>query len=129
ETSANTRLQAVRLQDLQLQDDGYNYTTRITAIATQAPYLAVGFVDGSVTVEHLAYNNQLPGAELTAPVRRQTFAYGDYMTLQTESSFWSAADVALNGTISYALTQAQAYDRSEERRVGNASKCRGRTGA
>gem|GEM_PF-4331549 len=110
ETDDITVAEAISLTDLQLSGTRFEYDTEITAIAAQAPYLAVGFVDGSVTVEHLPLNKQPPAAEVSAPSRRQTFAYGDYMLMNLNSAGWSAASVDINGTEAYTFSGIQAYE-------------------
>ncbi|MEY8252120.1 MAG: hypothetical protein RPR91_07020, partial [Colwellia sp.] len=91
-------------------ENSYEYTRQITALAINAPYLAVGFIDGDIRIEHLSnyYAGQV-SVELHEPSPRQRYQYAQQWDIQLP---WSANAVAtniyINGQVQYGLNDQQA---------------------
>ncbi|MBU2037825.1 MAG: hypothetical protein KKH95_01680, partial [Gammaproteobacteria bacterium] len=103
ETELTAELRAVQLDNLQLEGD-FSYETEITALAASSPYLAVGFVDGTVTIEHVSTGIQKASADVVRPGRRNTFAYGEFLDFElSDNTSIAASDISLNENLSYSL--------------------------
>ncbi|ASP40171.1 hypothetical protein CHH28_16465 [Bacterioplanes sanyensis] len=105
ETDNTTEVRALRTDSAEPMALELSYDTEVTALAGEVPYLAVGFVDGTVIIEQVGADIQLPSAELSAPSKRRQWQHGQSIELTMEQpGMAAAANVHFNGVPSYGLS-------------------------
>ncbi|MFT7109210.1 MAG: hypothetical protein ACI843_000869, partial [Psychrobacter glaciei] len=109
ETDSNSIVRSIDMNTNVWGQTSYEYTKQVTAIDVNAPYMAVGFIDGDLRIEHLS--NARAGqvsVELNNPSPRQRYQYAQQWETQLP---WSAnavaSNVLINGQVHYGLSESQ----------------------